>query len=146
MFLTDTLAKMPQNIFAYYSVSEYSASFSLFEKKIFWLRPGDSPPPPFMERSVFNMFFYAFSKVLYPQHINVWYNYCILWHWPLKHHDETNNFNDRDHQDDVRTQLRPPLLHTTKVMTTKTYNETSTLTSRTMTTKRKAKTTTTTTI
>jgi len=32
-----TLAKMSQNIFAYFSVSEHSASF---------LRPGGSPPPP----------------------------------------------------------------------------------------------------
>jgi len=31
-----TLAKMSQNIFAYFSVSEHSASF---------LRPGGSPPP-----------------------------------------------------------------------------------------------------
>ena len=29
-FLTNTLAKMPQNIFAYFSASEYSESFSLF--------------------------------------------------------------------------------------------------------------------
>ena len=33
MFLTATLAKMSQNIFAYFSVLEHSASFSLFEKK-----------------------------------------------------------------------------------------------------------------
>ena len=31
--LTDTLAKMSQNIFAHFSVSEHSASFSLFQKK-----------------------------------------------------------------------------------------------------------------
>ena len=37
-FLSDTLPKMSQNIFAYFSVSEYSASFSLFKKKkkLFW--------------------------------------------------------------------------------------------------------------
>ena len=47
MFLTDTLAKMSQNIFAYFSISEHSASFSHFQKKkLFWLRPGGLPPPP----------------------------------------------------------------------------------------------------
>jgi len=44
-----TLAKMSQNIFAYFSVSEHSASF---------LRPGGSPPPlPFKDRSSKNSFF-----------------------------------------------------------------------------------------
>ena len=44
-FLTDTLAKMAQHIFAYFSVSEHSASFSLLQQKhLFWLRPGVPPP------------------------------------------------------------------------------------------------------
>ena len=46
-FLTDTLANMSQNIFAYFSISEHSASFYLFQKKHrFWLWPGGLPPPP----------------------------------------------------------------------------------------------------
>ena len=45
MFLTDTLAKTSQNIFASFSISEHSASVSLFKKKnLFWLRPGGPPP------------------------------------------------------------------------------------------------------
>ena len=47
MFLTDTLSKMSQNIFAYFSISEHFASFSLFQKRtpIF----GYSLPPPVYE-------------------------------------------------------------------------------------------------
>ena len=45
VFLSDTLAKMPQNIFAYLSILDYSASFSIFQKKqLLWLRPGGPPP------------------------------------------------------------------------------------------------------
>ena len=51
MFLTDTLAKMSQNIIAYFSISEHSASF-FFRKKLFWLRPGGLPHPPFTDWSV----------------------------------------------------------------------------------------------
>ena len=50
-FITDTLAKISQNIFAYFSISEHSASSSLFQKKIhlFWFGPGGLPPPPFKD-------------------------------------------------------------------------------------------------
>ena len=46
-FLTDTLAKVSQNIFAYCSILEYSAFFSLFQKKntYFGYGHGGSPSP-----------------------------------------------------------------------------------------------------
>ena len=57
-FLTETIAKMSQNIFAYFSVAEHSASFSLFKKK---KKPilvaARGPPPLFTDRSVTNMCF-----------------------------------------------------------------------------------------
>ena len=45
-FSTDTLAKISQNIFEYFTDSETSASLSLFQKQkhLFWLRPGGLPP------------------------------------------------------------------------------------------------------
>ena len=46
-FITDTLAKISQNIFAYFSISEHSASSSLFQKNtpiLVWAR-GFAPPP-----------------------------------------------------------------------------------------------------
>ena len=43
------------NMFAYFSITEHSASFS--EKNLFWLRPGGFPPPPFMDWSVIFYFF-----------------------------------------------------------------------------------------
>ena len=47
-FLTDTLAKMSQNISAYFSISEHFASLSLFQKKhtfILVTARGFAPPP-----------------------------------------------------------------------------------------------------
>ena len=55
MFLTDTLAKISQNIFAYISISEHSSSFSLFQKKtpiLVTARGFPRPPPPFTDWSV----------------------------------------------------------------------------------------------
>jgi len=49
----DTLAKMPQNIFAYFSVSEHSTSFS--KKNILVQARGLIPPPP--SWSITNSFF-----------------------------------------------------------------------------------------
>ena len=46
-----------------FSVSEQSASFLFSKKKLFWLRTGGWPPPPFMDRSVTNRFFYALSSL-----------------------------------------------------------------------------------
>ena len=43
-FLTDTLEKMSQNIFAYFSVSDHSAYFSLL-KTFIGFGQGVSPPP-----------------------------------------------------------------------------------------------------
>ena len=45
-FLTDFLAKMSQNIFAYLSISEHSASFSLFEKQPILVADLGLTPPP----------------------------------------------------------------------------------------------------
>ena len=48
-FLTNTLAKMSQTIFAYAFVSEHSMYYFYFEKKIglFSVGGGSTPPPPF---------------------------------------------------------------------------------------------------
>ena len=45
-FLTDTLAKMAQHIFAYFFVSEHSASFSLLQQKTPILVKARAPSPP----------------------------------------------------------------------------------------------------
>ena len=45
-FLADTLAKISQNVFAYFSISAHSASFSLFQKKKTILVTGEGFPPP----------------------------------------------------------------------------------------------------
>jgi len=47
-FLTGTLAKISQNIFAYFSISEHSASISLLQKKkrILVTARGFATPPP----------------------------------------------------------------------------------------------------
>ena len=47
IFLTDTLAKMSLNIFAYFSIPEHSASFSYFSEKTYILvtARGVCPPP-----------------------------------------------------------------------------------------------------
>ena len=55
--LTDTLAKMSQYIFAYFSISEHTAFFLYFRKKNFWLRPGVPPPPPITDWSIIIGFF-----------------------------------------------------------------------------------------
>ena len=56
-FLTDTLAKMSQNIFAHFSFQ--NILFLFFLQKLFWLRTGGCPPPPpFTYRSVTFMFFF----------------------------------------------------------------------------------------
>ena len=52
IFLKDTLAKMSQNIFAYFSISDHSASFSLFQKKTPILGMARGSPPPFTDWSV----------------------------------------------------------------------------------------------
>ena len=63
-FLTRALAKMSQNIFAYFSVLEHCTSFLLFHKKkhLFWLRPwGLLPLPPFTDWSItYSFLFFIF--------------------------------------------------------------------------------------
>ena len=60
--LTGNLAKISQNIFAYFC-SKHSASFSL-EKKIYFVADrGLTPPPPLTNQSANNIFFYVFPKV-----------------------------------------------------------------------------------
>ena len=58
MFLTDTRAKMSQNIFAYFSISEHSASFLFLREKLFWL----TPSPPFTDRSIIFFFTPSLNK------------------------------------------------------------------------------------
>ena len=56
--------KMSQNIFADFSISEHSASFSLFEKKqLFLLQPGVCPPTTFSKKIFQNNPFQAFLKL-----------------------------------------------------------------------------------
>ena len=45
-FLTDTFAKMLQNIFAYFSVSEHSAPFLFFRKNTYFGYGQGFPTPP----------------------------------------------------------------------------------------------------
>ena len=54
-FLTDTLAKMSQNISAYFSISEHFASLSLFQKKThiyFGYGQGVCPPVNGLSRNL----------------------------------------------------------------------------------------------
>ena len=60
--LTDTLAKLSQNIFAYFSVSEHSASFSLHKTKPILVADRGLTPPPLTDKSATNRFFNAFPK------------------------------------------------------------------------------------
>ena len=63
-FITDTLAKMSQNIFAYFSISEHSAYFSLFQNKtpILVTARGFAPPPVY--GLVHNLYIYFFTPSL----------------------------------------------------------------------------------
>ena len=56
--LKDTLAKMSQNIFAYFS--DHSASFYLFH--LFGYGQGVAPPPFTGEGATYRFFFDAFPK------------------------------------------------------------------------------------
>ena len=60
---------MSQNIFAYFSISEHSAYFSLFQKKtpILVTARGFAPPPPFTDWSVtyIHSFIHLFQYILY---------------------------------------------------------------------------------
>ena len=74
-FLTDILAKMSQNIFAYLSISEHSASFFSFLDKKNTYGQGVLPPPPYTDWSV------TYRRVFFlrlPLHGTIAYTYMFL--------------------------------------------------------------------
>ena len=73
-FLTDTLAKISQNIYAYSFVSEHSKYFLLYlEKNLDFLAAGmGSIPPPLADASAKNAIFYFLRSSLLSYYGHYW--------------------------------------------------------------------------
>ena len=69
--------KMAENIFANFSISEHSASFSLFQKKNYYgygQARGFAPPHPFTDWC----YFYAFPKKNVEETFSINFFFCIV--------------------------------------------------------------------